>query len=158
MRKLKLYLETSVWNFYYADDAPEKQAITQQFFHSLPNDKLELYISDAVLDEIEGASQDKRNQLLQLTDHYKPMLLDLNTSVHELANAYLLHQILPAKSGYDAQHIAAATVYQLDVIVSWNLRHIANIHRQQRVQSFNQANGYTKFLQMITPIEVTYDE
>jgi len=158
MRKLKLYLETSVGNFYYADDAPEKQAITRQFFHSLPNDKFELYISDAVLDEIEGASLAKKNQLLQLTDHYKPMLLDLNTSVHELANAYLLHQILPAKSGYDAQHIAAATVYQLDAIVSWNLRHIANLPRQQRVQQFNLSNNYTKPLQMITPIEVTYDE
>ncbi len=158
MKKLELYLETSVWNFYYATDAPEKQAITRQFFYSLPNDQLELYISKAVLDEIDGASPNKRSQLLQLTDHYKPILLDLNTSVYELANAYLRHQILPANSGYDAQHIAVATVYQLDVIVSWNLRHIANLHRQQRVQQFNLSNNYTKPLQMITPMEVTYDE
>ncbi|OQW91922.1 MAG: hypothetical protein BWK78_03195 [Thiotrichaceae bacterium IS1] len=154
MKKLKLYLETSVWNFYYADDVPEKQAITRQFFHSLPNDKYELYISDAVLDEIEGASHDQKNQLLQLTDHYKPVRLDLNTSVYELANAYLRHQILPVKSGYDAQHIAAATVYQLDAIVSWNSRQIANLHRQRQVQAINLSHGYTKPLQMITPIMV----
>lgn len=124
----------------------------------MPNDKLELYISEAVLDEIDGASQYKRNQLLQLTDHYKPILLDLNPRIHELANAYLLQKILPANSGYDAQHIAAATVYQLDAIVSWNLRHIANLRRQQRVQQLNSANNYVKPLLMITPIEVTYDE
>jgi len=32
MKKLKLYLDTSVWNFYYADDAPEKMELTRQFF------------------------------------------------------------------------------------------------------------------------------
>jgi predicted nucleic acid-binding protein len=124
----------------------------------LPNDKYELYISDVVLDEIEGASQDQRTQLLQLTDRYKPRQLDLNTCVHELANAYLLHQILPAKSGYDAQHIAAATVYQLDAIVSWNSRQIANLHRQRQVQAINLSHGYTKPLQMITPFMVADDD
>ncbi len=158
MNKLKLYLETSVWNFYYADEAPEKQAITRQFFHSLPNDKLELYISEVVLDEIDGASAQKKIQLLQLINTHQPRSLMLNTAVQELANAYLAHKLLPPQADYDAQHIAVATVHQLDVIVSWNLRHIANIHRQQRVQTFNQANGYPNLLQMITPIEVTYDE
>jgi hypothetical protein len=32
MKKLQLYLETSVWNFYFADDAPEKREITVSFF------------------------------------------------------------------------------------------------------------------------------
>lgn len=35
MRRLKLYLETSVWNFYFADDAPEKRDITRQFFEQI---------------------------------------------------------------------------------------------------------------------------
>ena len=32
MRKLKLYLDTSVWNFFFADDAPEKRDVTKDFF------------------------------------------------------------------------------------------------------------------------------
>ena len=35
MRKLKLYLDTSVWNFFFADDAPEKRGITKRFFDSI---------------------------------------------------------------------------------------------------------------------------
>jgi len=35
MRKLKLYLDTSVWNFFFADDAPEKRDITKEFFDSV---------------------------------------------------------------------------------------------------------------------------
>lgn len=158
MKKLELYLETSVWNFYYVEDSPEKRAVTQQFFHSLPNDQLELYVSEVVFDEINKASPEKRFPLLQLIDTYQPTVLALNNQVHELANAYLAHQILPAKSGYDAQHIAVATVHQLDVIVSWNLRHIANLNRQRRVQAINLSHGYTKPLQMITLMEVSHYE
>jgi len=35
MRRLKLYLDTSVWSFFYADDAPEKKEITKRFFKSV---------------------------------------------------------------------------------------------------------------------------
>lgn len=154
MRKLKLYLETSVWNFYYADDAPERQALTRQWFQSLPNDLFELYASDIVVDEINRATLDKRVQLFQLIDSYQPIMLVMNAAADELVNFYLTHRVLPASALYDAQHLAIATVYELDAIVSWNLRHIANLNRQQKVQVVNLQNGYTKFLHMITPMEV----
>ncbi len=35
MKKLKLYIETSAWNFVFAEDAPEKMAITKDFFMAL---------------------------------------------------------------------------------------------------------------------------
>ncbi len=156
MRYLKRYLETSAWNFYYANDAPEKNAITHQFFDSLPNNKFEIYASETVFDEFNRASEDKRSQLFQLIENYKPEILIATEAVRELANSYL--NVLPPKSHYDALHIALATCYELDVIVSWNLRHIANLRRQEKVQAINRLNGYTKPLQMITPMEVIYYE
>jgi predicted nucleic acid-binding protein len=102
MRKLKLYLETSVWNFYHVEDSPDKQAVTQHFFDSQPNRRFELYISEVVLEEIKKATTPRRVQLLQLIDLHQPKVLALDTTVHQLANAYLAHQILPAKSSYDA--------------------------------------------------------
>jgi len=58
MRNLKPYMETSTWNFYFADDAPEKKAVTRQFFDSLPDNRFDLYVSGAVIDEINKASRD----------------------------------------------------------------------------------------------------
>ena len=46
MRKLKLYLETSVWSFYYADDAPEKKEITRRFFTFLPESGFDIIRSE----------------------------------------------------------------------------------------------------------------
>ena len=60
MRKLKLYLETSVWNFYFADDAPEKRDITKEFFNNVRKGQYEIFISEVVLAEISKANESKK--------------------------------------------------------------------------------------------------
>ncbi|MEW6187094.1 MAG: hypothetical protein AB1585_15280 [Thermodesulfobacteriota bacterium] len=56
MKRLQLYLETSVWNFYFADDAPEKKQITIAFFEKVKQGEYDIFISDAVITEIEKAT------------------------------------------------------------------------------------------------------
>jgi hypothetical protein len=86
-------METSAWNFYFADDAPEKKAITRQFFEFLPDNRFDIYISEIVLEEIKKASDVKRTQLFQLIDDYQPTTLFLDSRVHELAKAYLENKV-----------------------------------------------------------------
>jgi hypothetical protein len=54
--------------------------------------------------------------------------------------------------------LALSTINELDFVVSWNLRHIANIHRQKKVNAINMLNGYNKPLQLITLMEVSYND
>lgn len=155
MRPLKLYLETSVWNFVFAGDAPYKQAATQAFFDNLSESDFDIFISNAVFEEIEAASPEKLREFLALIERHSPVRLEQDHAVTELAEAYLSHGALPRKANLDAIHVAFAAAYELDFVVSWNLRHIANIRRQEKVQSINLLNGYHKTLQMITPLEVS---
>jgi len=155
MRNLKLYLETSVWNFYYADDAPEKKEVTRNFFENLPVTKYEIYASVTVLDEFEKASPKKKAMLTEMITTYSPTILTAEPAVADLAREYLEHKALPTTAEVDAYHIAFASANELDFIVSWNLRHIANVRRQEKVQAVNLLNGYTKAIQMITPMEVS---
>jgi len=155
MRELKLYLETSVWNFVFADDAPEKQEVTRRFFENLPSLPYVPFISEAVLAEFSRATTEKEDELLALISKHDPKILEINSEVEDLAEKYIAHEALPPKARYDAFHIACASVYELDLVVSWNLRHIANIRRQENVQGINLLNGYTKPIQLITPMEVS---
>ncbi len=157
MKNLKLYLETSSWNFYYADDAPEKKAVIREFFDSLPNNQFELFISEIVLEEIDNASNEKTAQLRNLIDQFQTTILVWEPAMKKLADAYLTNKVLPLKAYRDAQHIAFSSINELDFVVSWNLRHIANVHRQKKVNAINMLNGYTKPLQLITPMEVIYN-
>lgn len=62
MKRLQLYVETSVWNFYFADDAPEKKEITISFFEKVKQGEYEIFISDAVIEEIGRAVAVKSHQ------------------------------------------------------------------------------------------------
>ena len=59
LRKLKLYIETSVWNFYFADDAPEKMEVTKEFFDLVHKGTYDIYISKVVVDEIREIMADQ---------------------------------------------------------------------------------------------------
>lgn len=62
----KLYLETSVWIFYFAADAPEKMYVTYQFFKIVKEGYYDIFISQIVLNEIDKAQKLKKDNLIQL--------------------------------------------------------------------------------------------
>lgn len=155
MRRLKLYLETSVWNYHDANDTPEKRDITRYFLANWNAWNYELYIGETVIEEIEDASPERQRTLLSLIESVRPRVLALEGEVAELAAAYLAAGALPARARADATHVAFGTVFELDAVVSWNMRHIANLRRQESVHAVNLANGYTKPPQLITPFEVS---
>lgn len=158
MRKLKLYLDTSVWNFYYADDAPEKKEITRQFFENLKAGYYQIYSSAVVIQEIENADEKTRSELSVLLEEYKPIMLEVDDEIDELAGIYINEGIVPERKWDDALHIAIATVNEMDGLVSWNYRHLANLNKKEKVRAVNIMHGYLKELEMITPMEVIDDE
>jgi len=158
MRYLKLYLETSVWNFYFADDAPEKKEVTRRFFDNLASSPYTVYASETVFEEVARATEEKKHTLAELISRHEPTILELDSEVSELADEYIRNGALPPRALYDALHVAYASVHELDFVVSWNLRHIANVRRQEKVQGVNLLNGYTKLIQLITPMEVSEHE
>ena len=158
MRKLKLYLETSVWNFYFADDAPEKKEITLDFFNEIKKGKFDIYISKIVFNEIERASDEKRKKLKDLIKKYSPKKLEITKEVLILSDKYLSETVLPKKAIDDSVNAAVATVNEMDALISWNLRHLANLRRMEKINGINLKEGYVKRLEIITPMEVSTDE
>jgi len=54
MKKLKLYLDTSVLNFIFAEDAPDFKNVTIDFFENyVAKEKYDVFISSVVIREIE---------------------------------------------------------------------------------------------------------
>ncbi|MDR4497902.1 MAG: PIN domain-containing protein [Candidatus Scalindua sp.] len=154
MKKLKLYLDTSIWNFYYANDAYEKMDITRCFFNEIETGKYEIYISELVIAEINGANLEKQNLLERLIVKYNPCELKSNFEVEELAEKYIAANFVPAKYEADAIHIAFAVSYNLDVVVSWNFRHIVRLKTRLAVNGINKIEGY-KEIEICSPEEVT---
>ena len=159
MKKLRLYLDTSVLNFLFAEDVPEFKKITEEFFENyVKKGKYITYVSDVVIREIEKTKDEiKKISLLELIKKYSLQILTLNKDSDALANVYIRENIIPARKIEDAQHIAISTCNQIDILVSWNFKHLANIQKQIAVRIVNEKEGYFYPLILTNPMEVIYE-
>lgn len=159
MRKLRIYLDTSVINFLFADDAPEFKKATVEFFDRFAS-RYDLHISGVVLAEIDATPDvDHRAALRSVPETRGVTLLpdDMEDEVARLADLYIARGVIPASKQADALHVAYATVYGLDVILSWNFQHLANVRKETAIMAINLEEGYTKPLRLLSPLEM-YDE
>lgn len=159
MIKSTVYLDTSAINFLFADDAPEKQEITVDFFDNFI--RLGIYdahITEYVIAEInQTADEAERMRLLSVIEDYPIEIRPIEDTkqVAGLAQRYLSDGIMPPKKLFDALHVAFCVVAKIDYLVSWNFKHLANINRERRILAKNYELGYIHPLRIITPTELT---
>jgi hypothetical protein len=84
-------------------------------------------------------------------------LVNVTDEVLDLANKYVLEKIITKKYFEDAMHIAFATIYQVDLMVSWNFKHIVNFNKINQFCAVNLKNGY-KEIKIFSPMEVLNEE
>lgn len=159
MRTLSIYVDSSVWNVAFDAHAPQLQSQTLEFFRDAKTSTETLaqcFISDVVLVELGHAPAERQSALADLLRELNPTLLQLDEASRALANAYISNGVLRSGHLVDAQHVAVATVAELDVLTSWNYRHLVN--RRRRV-AFNGVNGLVGYrpIEIISPPEV-FDE
>lgn len=94
-----------------------------------------------------------KQNLKKVIEEYNPSNLKSNKQVEELAEKYLLEKIVHEKYSADMIHIAFAVAYELDVVVSWNLKHIVKLTTRLKVNGINKKEGY-KEIEICTPQEV----
>lgn len=155
---IKIYLDTSVINFVFADDAPELREITIDLFENyIEKNFYKTFVSDFVLFEINKTSnENKKKNLLKVIEDYKLSFLSIEKSeeISNLANKYIKNGIIPKKSETDAFHIAVCVLNNIDYLVSWNYKHLANINKEQQIKKINIKGNYLNELRIITPMEL----
>ncbi|MCH8069579.1 MAG: type II toxin-antitoxin system VapC family toxin [Candidatus Marinimicrobia bacterium] len=159
MKRLKIYLDTSVINFLFAIDTPDFQKVTIDFFENYVSlERYIVYISDVVIREIEKTTDEpQKKKLLDIIRQYKLRILTLTEEADLLARIYIKEKIIPPRKIEDAQHIAIATCHLMDLLLSWNFKHLANINIQIKVKVINEKEGYFYPLLLTNPMEVIYE-
>jgi hypothetical protein len=155
---LRIYVETSVWSFAFADDAPDYQADTLAFFGRCRRNEIEPFVSGVVLDEIDRADPPLRARLIGLVQEIRPTAVDLTAKAMRLAEAFHRERVVPTAKPEDARHVAIGFAEELDALVSWNFRHIATLRRAERFNAIALLEGFYKPLRIVSPAEVLYDD
>lgn len=108
-----------------------------------------------VIREINNAPEPKRSQLFELINKYNPTELEITEEADELTDLYMERKIVPQKKREDAFHVAVATASELEAVITWNYSHLANLRKAERFNAVNMEQGYTKRIEIITPMEVS---
>ncbi len=157
LKKLKLYLDTSVISHLFADDTPDKMVDTNRMWEDCIAGKYDIYISPVVASEVDNCFEPKRSWMLEKMDEIQFDILKKTDEITDLANEYIKGGVLKEKSFDDCLHIAFAAVYNCDVIVSWNFKHLVNYKTINKVRIVNAINQY-KEISIVSPTMLVEEE
>ena len=153
MKRQRIYIDTSIVGGFF-DKEFEKE--TKMLFQRLVNKEITFVVSDLLFDELEDAPSNVKH----LLDNYDKNSLERvvgTDEVRELADKYIAENVVGKTSLDDCRHIAFATIYDVDILASWNFRHIVNITRIKGYNAVNLKNGY-KTLEIRNPKDLVYYE
>lgn len=150
-----VYIETSIIGYLNARSSNNlilmaKVATTQEWWDT-HRPQFNLYISQVVLDEVGRGDTEIAKRRLELLKNFP--LLEVNQSVQNLAEQFLSKSNLPPKAADDTLHIALATFYGLDYLLTWNCKHIANAQIQKKLTEIAIDAGY-ELPTICTPYEL----
>lgn len=157
---MKIYLETTIFNFYFAIDSNEKRDAVLILFDEIRQNKYKAYTSISVIRELEQANEPKKSKMLNLIKEFNIIVIEdsFNQSVQSLASEYVKKNIIPQKYKTDAVHIAIAAVYKLDMILSYNFQHIVKEKTRNFTAPINAELGFPS-IKINSPQEVVnYEE
>jgi hypothetical protein len=151
--KPRIYTDTSVLG---GCEDEEFREPSRRLLGAFQRGELTLVLSELTVRELETAPDGVRIVLGRVPAAHIEALA-LSREAEELAAAYIEDGAIGARMRADALHIALATVARVDVLVSWNFKHIVNLKRIHAYNAVNLKNGYP-LLEIRTPREVSGDE
>ena len=138
MVKQRIYIDTSVVGGYYDD---EFSADTKKLFERIKNEDFKVYLSEISRLELLPAPKQVQD-IIELIPVSCLNYLEFTEEAKQLAEYYINERILGSASRDDAYHIAIATVNRIDILLSWNFRHIVNLDKIRLFNAINLKNGY----------------
>ena len=138
-RKPKVYIESTIPS--YLVSRPSRDILTlahqqvTKIWWETAHDKYDIYISQVVIDEINAGDKTLAKQRADILKGIQ--VLKLDDDIQTLADEYVDLLKLPGKALRDALHMAVATKFEIDYLVTWNSAHIANEYIRRKLQEYN---------------------
>jgi len=137
--KQRIYIDTSIVGGYFDDEFKEA---TYMLFERLRKNEIIFVVSDLLDLELLNAPLHVKELLFQFP-HEMFERIEITEETIFLANAYIIEKVVGKTSLEDCRHIALATINKVDVLASWNFKHIVNLDRIKGYNSVNLRLGYS---------------
>ena len=108
--------------------------------------------SDLTETELTNAPERVRTFFQELDPRYVERV-EVSADGFQLGKTYIEERVVGPTSLDDCIHIATATLNKVDILISWNFKHIVNIFRIRGYNSVNLRSGYGT-LEIRSPREI----
>jgi hypothetical protein len=157
-RRMKIYVETSIPSYYHERRTDPGIVLLKnwtQHWWDFKRAEFDIFTSAAVLRELaNGDYPTKADAMSLLTD--VPMLT-IEPAIEEIVETYIRHRLMPAEPTGDALHLAIASYYRCDFLLTWNCKHLANANKFAHIQRLNVLMGLYN-PRLVTPLEFLDEE
>ena len=111
----------------------------------------DIYTSIETIAELAKGNYPKKDEILDFAR--KLQQLEPSADISQIVNFYIQHKLMPADIEGDAVHLAYASFYKIDFLLTWNCNHLANANKKQHIRIIN--NRLNIFVpEIITPLEL----
>ncbi len=153
----KVYIETTIPSFYYNQRLEREMQTVMNWTREWRDQHrvaYEVVCSPAVIDELrEGEHPQKREKIALLANI---PLLEVTRAVLEIVEVYVAHKLMPQDRSGDALHLALASHYGCDILLTWNCVHLANANKVRHLQRVNSLLGLPAPV-LCTPLQLMED-
>jgi len=130
-----VYVETTVISYLVSRPSRDiliaaHQQVTNEWWENR-RQEFECFISQVVLDEIQAGDPHVAKKRLQEAINFQ--VLEATVAAERLTHEIMASGVIPEKAVGDAAHIAIAAVNEMDYLLTWNCRHLANAQLIRRV-------------------------
>ena len=143
--KLKVYLETSFVNYLTGRltsnvKIASEQAYTRQWWES-EREKCDVFVSGYTISESGDGGPEYVERRMNVIKGI-PVIIEDPVKVAELGSKLLIGHAVPEGEVTDAMHIASAAIAGMDVLLTWNCKHMANPHTLPKTRAIITEAGY----------------
>ncbi len=145
----RFYFDTSVFGGVFDKEFDEA---TLQLFERVKVGEVVCVFSDLTETELLNAPENVKKHFKNLPKQHIERVL-VTDEILMLASKYVAEKVVGQTSFDDCVHIATATIYKADILVSWNFKHIVNVYRIRGFNSINIRSNYQS-LEIRSPKEI----
>jgi len=152
MKRPTVYLDTTIPSYLF-DDREELKTlvqITKQWWEE-ERQQFEVYLSEETLLELNQGNYPNKSDVLKSIS--ETLVLPSHPQLAEIVTVYVENYLMPREVKADAIHLAYASFYHQDFLLTWNCNHLANVHKRRHIQVINSRLGL--FIpEIVTPLQL----
>lgn len=150
--KEKVYLDSTIPSYYF----DERKSLTTfievtRKWWSEMSEHYNLFISDAVLQELNEGSYPRKDEIVKFASNIP--LLPTVDHIESIVDFYIENYVMPRSFIGDAAHLAYASYYGIEYLLTWNCNHLANANKRRHIRIMNGRLGLST-PEIITPLEL----